>query len=354
MSSSPVTLQIDPDYPIVWENTTTIRVGFERTIARVDAASAAVQSVIAKLIRGASAVELETGANPLTEAAVAALQPALVSERTGSAQDDPPHAATPPAPAATPPSQLRRAPLGPASPQLKRAARTTARSLAQSSADALAATDGIVVPQPSVRTRVSDDGREVPGLRNALAASRVCTFERAAGPPDLAIEVLRYLEPLGRTSRWLGVGVPHLLIRFTDATAKVGPLVAADGAPCHGCETLHLTDTDPALPGIAAQLYGAIPSTETPEVGLLVGAAAAYFVQAWRRDEAWVHDHQLSISVTHGRLDAIPSVAHIRTHPACGCALSDGSRPPPRTATVAEPSALHSQTQTATARRGHG
>ena len=353
MSSSPFTLQIDPDYPVVWENTTTIRVGFERAIARVQAPSAAVQSVIAKLIRGTSADELAAEATRVTEAAVAALEPAFVSERPGGEPAEPTHTTKPRAHAGAPPPRLRRAPLGPASPQLNRAARATARTRTQGSTDPPRTTDGIKLPQPSVHTRVYDDGREVPGLRNALEANRVCAFERAAGPPDLAIEVLRYLEPLGRTSRWLGAGVPHLLIRFTDATVKVGPLVAADGAPCHGCETLHLTDADPALPGIAAQLYGAVPCTETPEVGLLVGAAAAYFVRAWRRNEAWVHHHQLSISVAHGRLDAIPSVAEIRTHPDCGCALSDGSRPPPRTATAAALSAPHSQTQTATARRGH-
>lgn len=353
MSSSPKALQIDPGYPVVWEDTTTIRVGFERTIARVAAPSPTAQSLVAQLIRGATTAELAACATRLKEAMLTALEPALLRPDDAPAMPCRVRSAMPSTQSGAPPLKLRRAPLGPASPSLGQAARDAFQSRLPRSNTASRVTDGIEIPQSSVRTRISDDGRALPWLRAALEADSMCSFERAATPPDLAVEVIRYLEPLGRTSRWLGAGVPQLLIRFTDASVKVGPLIAADGAPCHGCETLHLTDADPALPAIAAQLYGDVPSTETAEVGHLLGAAAAYFVQAWRRKEAWVHDHQVSIPIAHGRVDAVPRVTQIPTHPGCSCALTDEPRPPQRTATAAEQYGQRSQTLTTEARRAH-
>lgn len=311
MSISATTSQLDPSKPLVWESPTTLRVGFERAIARVAAPSAAEQRVIALLLRGATEAELAS-CDPLATAGVlAALQPALVAAA-------PTELAAARERRASPPRPLRRAPLNPAPPALRHAGPVQASGASR-----------------SLRVLVNDDGRELPHLRAALEAERLCTFERDEAPPDLAIEVLRYIEPLGRTSRWLSADLPALLIRFTDDAARVGPIVRPDGRPCHGCETLHLTDDDPAIPAIAAQLYGTAPSAETATVALSVGVIAAHLVSSWRRGETWVHDRQIALRVAGGRPAALPTSTRITPHEACGCAIRAEPPPPQRSATAA-------------------
>lgn len=364
MASHLTTIQIDPALPVVWEDETTLRVGFDRPVARVSAPSPAAQRVVAWLIRGASADELARECTQVTERVLAALSPALVTRAargpgsTGTTPTLSPH--TPP------PTALNQSPRAPVPAQSRPAEAAPPNPAAAPPNPAVAAPPNPTAAAPpnpagpaararsrrAVRTRISDDGRELPSLRAALEATRMCVFPRGAAP-ELAIEVLRFLEPLGRTRRWLGVGVPHLLIRFTDEAARVGPLVGPSGGPCHGCETLLLTDQDPTLPAIAAQLYGGVPSSETPEVAVLVAAIAAQYVQAWRRREPWPHTQQATVPVLRGTVSGLPTVAEIATHPECGCAISSEPRPPPRTERVGERSEPRSRSPTAPARLAH-
>lgn len=372
MASHLTAIQIDPALPVVWEDETTLRVGFDRPVARVSAPSPAAQRVVAWLIRGASADELARECARVTERVLAALKPALVTRAarspstTGMTPALSPHAPPHTPPHTPPPTALNQSPRAPVPAQSRPAAAPPNPEVAAPPKPAVAAPPNptaAAAPNPAgpaararsrraVRTRISDDGRELPWLRAALEATRMCVFPRGAAP-ELAIEVLRFLEPLGRTRRWLGVGVPHLLIRFTDEAARVGPLVGPSGGPCHGCETLLLTDRDPALPAIAAQLYGGVPSSETPEVAVLVAAIAAQYVQAWRRREPWPHTQQATVPVLRGTVSGLPTVAEIATHPECGCAISSEPRPPPRTERAGERSEPRSRSPTAAARLAH-
>lgn len=334
--------QIAPDHPVVWENETTIRVGFDRAIARVAASSPASQVVIAKLIRGATRAELAESGSRVVDRVLAELSPALRYNAVtqGGARHRLAEAVGHQYPGAAeiaPAAMLRGAPRLPVSPAL------------QGAADARARTAGA----SRLTARLSDDGREVPGLRAALEGPGACDLRRSTARPDLVIEVHRFLEPLGRTARWLRAGVPHLMLRFTDDAARIGPIVAPDGAPCHGCEGLHLTDADPALPAIASQLYGTVPSSETPEVAQLSGAVAVHFLSAWRRRERWVHDRQLELPVAGGALSAFPKLTRIRTHAECGCAISARPRPPPRIETARETPGPRLRTPKGVARRAH-
>ncbi|GAA2838720.1 hypothetical protein FB468_1040 [Leucobacter komagatae] len=340
-STLPLT-QIAPDHPVVWENETTIRVGFDRALARVAASSPASQVVIAKLIRGATKAELAESGTRVVDRVLADLSPVLrytavaqggarqrLAEGVGAQHSG--------SAGFTPAAELRASPKLPAPPALQGAAGTRVR------------TAGV----PTLTARLSDDGREVPGLRAALEGPGACDLRRTTAQPDLVIEVHRFLEPLGRTARWLRAGIPHLMLRFTDDAARIGPLVAPDGAPCHGCEGLHLTDADPALPAIASQLYGTVPSSETPEVAQLTAAVAVYFLSAWRRRERWVHDRQLELPVAGGTLSAFPKLTRIRTHTECGCAISARPRPPPQIETARETPGPRSRTPRGAARRAH-
>lgn len=266
-------VQIDPDRALCWESEGTLRVGFDRVLAQVAAPTSAAQRLLGALIAGVHEEELgepqfsATHGVPGTEL-LEQLQPALITRPQT-------------------PSTHHQRPAG-----------------------------------SSIRTTMSDDGREVPGLREALEAHWQCHFERGAAPPELAIQVLRFLEPLERTRRWLSDRVPHLIIRFTDDVVRIGPLVSGSGGPCHCCEVLTLLDNDPQLPTLAAQLYGSIPTTESPHVAGLVGAIAAVYVHAWTSGDARVHNTQVLLPASRGMVSGLATIEKIRIHPECGCALS--------------------------------
>ena len=341
--------QINPRYPVLWETPETIRVGFDRPLARVRAVSAAAQRLISELIRGARAAELGAHSSRLRDGMLSALAPALVT-----VPSTPPPLG--PAPPASAPPPLRAAPRSPRPVTGHAAPGVRERAGQRGVPAALPAAPGLPeypARRPAaVATRWNDDGHPVAALRDALGSAGLCEFVRGQRRPELAVEVVRFLEPLGRTSRWLSAGIPVLLVRFGDDAARVGPLVSASGAPCHACETLYLTDADPALPALAAQLYGARPASETTAVAGAVGQAAAHFIRAWQRNESWVHSRQLSFPIAGGELGGLPSLSLIRTHPACGCSVTAARPLPPRTGTVAAPPGPRSQIQKAAARPG--
>lgn len=310
-------LQINPDLPVLWEDPTTIRVGFEHAVARVEAASPAAQTLIAYLIRGVARDELARQNPRVAGRILEALSPVLIEQR--EFEEHP-----------VPLPKLRKAPHNPAAslhPSDARAAdgpqRAHAHRLSRSRRGG------------GVLARIYDDGRELPAFQSALEIHGQLSFARGSTQPSLAIEVLRFLEPLGRTSRWLSSGTAHLIVRLTDAAARIGPLVSPHGAPCHGCETLQLTDEDPALPALASQLYGTLPNSETASVGLIAGGIAGHFVHAWQNGESWVHDHQAVLPVTQGLASAMPVLARVRTHPECGCSVIGAAQPQRQSATAA-------------------
>lgn len=204
----------------------------------------------------------------------------------------------------------------------------------------------------AIRTAIRDDGRAIRGLREQLSHAWMCTFPEGTAPPELGIHIIRYLEPLTRVQHWLSGGVPHLIIRFTDDEVRVGPLVAERGAPCHSCEALHLVDANPALPVLAARAYGRLPLSETDEVGIVAGAAAAVFVQHWRSGSQHVHTQQLAIPVSDGIVSGLPTLHEVAPHPDCACSINAESRPLRQTARVLEHRAQRSKTRRVRVRRG--
>ncbi|MFC5338593.1 hypothetical protein [Leucobacter denitrificans] len=275
---------IDPGRAVSWSDETTLRVGFERGNVLVSAPTPELQQLFRRLLTGIPEEEF----NSIVESAetrklgmheiIDTLRPALV----------------------------RRIPK-----------RRVSQRYSPSQH----------LPPSSIRTTMSDDGREIPGLQTALETNWLCSFEKSSAAPELAVQVIRFLEPLERSSRWLYESVPHLLIRFTDEAVRVGPLVSANGSPCHSCEALHLVEKDPSLPGVAAQFYGKRPSSETAHVSLLVGALAAHYVHAWREGHTWVHNSQLVLPARHGTVSELPTLTRIEIHPECGCALSEEFQP---------------------------
>lgn len=297
MNSQVVTVQIDPSHVVCWEDGRTLRIGFDPVIMRFAELNAEEARLLSSLIAGISDAQLE---QQLSDAASAT---ATTMRRFHEIVE-----------------QLR--------PVLTRSSlpRNTRRNSAERSA-------ARHQPVTSIRAVISDDGRAVPELRAALESEWLCRFERDNAPPELAIQVIRFLEPLERTRRWLCDGVPCLLVRFTNEAVRVGPLVATTGAPCHTCEVLSIVHGDPALPRLAARLYGSLPGSERPAVAQIAAAVAANMVTAWRDGARWVHDTQVTLPVSRGVVTGLPSIAQIAAHEECGCALSDESPPQQRTST---------------------
>lgn len=178
-----------------------------------------------------------------------------------------------------------------------------------------------VLPQKSLQITVDDGGTPVAGLREALEADWLCRQSRRSVRPELAIQVIRHLEPFGRSFRWITMGLPHLIIRFTDDAVHIGPLVSATGSPCHWCEALTLVEAQPDLPHINAAKYGTSPLSECTPVALLVSSIAAHLVRRWKAGSVDVHTTQIVLPVTQGLAAAAPHLVTIKTHPECGCSI---------------------------------
>lgn len=269
-----VRLRINPNFPLCWEDHETLRVGFEAAHARLHDPSPGAQRLLYALLRGIDPERIGESARIVgistreAEGVISALSPTLVSAEPGPARGAP-HASE------------------------------------------------------TLSIAVCDTGRPVPGLMEVIAGTGLCRldFELEQQQPDLVILVERFLSPLERAQRWLIDGVPHLLLRFTDAAVHVGPIVVAPGAPCHACIALTLVAGDPAYPVLAAQLANTVPPSETIDsAGVAVGYAAT-LIRDWLGGHSRAHETRIVIPTSYGRVLAPPRFETVTPHPDCACAL---------------------------------
>lgn len=264
--------RINPDLPVCWEDTETLRVGFEQVAARVRAPSAGVQRLVSALRHGMPATRIPVAARRLGATAQETLR--LLSDLRPALQHEE----------------------NPAAPYLPAHTRP-------------------------LRAMLFDNGRDAPGLRQALAASSAYAFEAsvALDECELVFHVERFLEPLEFAQRWLAAGVPHLLIRYTDRAVQVGPLVAKSLGPCHSCLSLARVAADSAAPALAAQLHGKRPQSETADAAEMVSACATLLVRQWQASEVAAHRSRITVPMARGRIAGLPHSETVVPHPGCGC-----------------------------------
>lgn len=276
--------RIDPALPVCWESPDTLRLGFDRAEARVVQPSAATQRLLSMLRRGVPLRSLTraagiAGATPAERRLlVEQLAPVLITDTW-----------SPDAGAQAPPTGTRAAP---------RVAAIGGGAAAGGLLNAAVRAGCAPTPPPD---RASDDA--------ALAHT------------DLAIVIERFLGAPTELHRVQVAGVPHLVVRFTDRSVRVGPVLTADGPVCHSCLTMHAVAADPALPALATQLLGHTPAAETAAVIEAAGALAAGMLQHWWNDDAWVLTTQLRLAVTDGLPAPVPERVSVERHEECGCAL---------------------------------
>lgn len=167
------------------------------------------------------------------------------------------------------------------------------------------------------RVFVSDNDRPVKGFSDNLRATgHLISDEKAA---DLVIHIERFLEPLEHAQRWLSMGVPHLLIGFSDRSIRVGPLVRHNGAPCHTCATLTELADDSALPVLAAQLAGTRAPSESEAGSLIAATWASVMIRNWVAGATDVHTSRTIFSMAHGRPTGAVRTETVDPHPECAC-----------------------------------
>lgn len=131
------------------------------------------------------------------------------------------------------------------------------------------------------------DGREPERMRQALLDEGL--DEAAAGAEGaVAIVVVGGAAAAVQLASYLRDDVPHLPVGFEDDAAVIGPLVVPGRTPCLSCRDAHDRERDPAWPLLHAQLVGRtvrvtaarialaatlvarILHTPTPDAGLMV------------------------------------------------------------------------------------
>jgi bacteriocin biosynthesis cyclodehydratase domain-containing protein len=90
--------------------------------------------------------------------------------------------------------------------------------------------------------------------------------------PELVAVVADWVIAPDDHGRWLRRDVPHLPVVVGDRGVTIGPLVEPGSGPCLYCVQLTRTDSDPAWPAIASQLWGR-PAPPLSRIAL--GEAAA-------------------------------------------------------------------------------
>lgn len=273
-------IRLDPAFPLCWEDPITLRAGFDRPHARVHDPSPAVQRLIAELTAG---VHL----NRLDEvAARAGVSPAEHAKLLSDLAN------------------------------ILRTHETVPGSYV-SEAEVISSANA------RLRVRLLDGGRTVRAIRTALVESDVCalnTLPEETSPSDLVVRVERFVEPVDASARWLAEGIPHLLVRFTDESVSVGPIIAATGAPCLSCIAQHSVFADPSIPALAAQLIGYPAAAETAASTELAAATALAMIRLWRHGDVTMHDTRFRFIVRGGLIAGVPRIENVPPLPECACA----------------------------------
>lgn len=296
---------IDPALPLCWEDPQTLRLGFDHAEARITAPSAGTQRLLGVLQRGLPLSELPrasllVGATAAERRALIELvAPVLVTRPIGGAN-----------------GSTRAISRGGSNGERRE---TSAVGTAPVDTRRLRiAVLGRGGAAESLRSAVGRAGWE--SLNWSLLPSEALASEHVT--PDLCIVVERFMEPPATFHELAASGVPHLAVRFTDRSVRIGPLVIPGRAPCISCLHLREVAHDPGLPALAAQLHGRFPAAETPASAEFASALALAFVHRRWDESDWQRVTQLRLTVERGMPSTIPEEHSVLAHPDCACATA--------------------------------
>ena len=281
-------LQLDPTFPLCWESTETLRIGFETAQVRLLAPTPQEQRLIGRLSEGVSARELP-----------------MVAKKCGLSATDQ-H------------SLLQRL-----APVLVRVRGSTASSRTAEVRRAR---------RSAPRLHVIGQGTFAAELQRLFAREGVSSTlvppvrpdEAAPSPPPLpefAVIVERFFGAAAVPHELFSSGIPHFPICLTDHSVFAGPLVLPGQSPCLACVELHRVDADPLIAVLAAQIIRATPAAETLACAELAASLALIALRQWQTEESPDTAVRLRFPVRGGRPRYAPTAEDVLPHPECGCSL---------------------------------
>ncbi|MCU1560601.1 MAG: Bacteriocin biosynthesis cyclodehydratase protein [Mycetocola sp.] len=257
-------LRLDPRYPVVWRTTTSLQIGAEHPIARLDAVTPAVEHLLGAVMAGTSRGQLDrlaarVGARPSEVARfLADITPALTAPETSTGK----------------PAWI-----------------------------------------------VDGNGTTADGIRSLLRSSE---FPEAGHTmrPGVAVLVATHVIDPRRYVRWLSLDIPHLAVVYTDIGVQIGPLVEPGAGPCLHCLARERTDADAAWPVMASQLLGQPSLAEQEPLISEVRARVARIVTARLGNGS---NDLVSASLRIDGFRVSGSLTAHRPHPDCGCRSLSGN-----------------------------
>jgi bacteriocin biosynthesis cyclodehydratase domain-containing protein len=178
--------------------------------------------------------------------------------------------------------------------------------------------------QPVLGTAPPRASGAVAVIGTTVTASRIRSAATSLGltvvPPDASAElgvlVSHYVVEPELFGYWLSRDIPHLPIVFSDTGVHLGPIVEPGSGPCLYCLVRHRTDSDPAWPAIASQLWGRTSPVESALVTAEVASLAMRLTLARLAGEPAAVATSLFLDAATGEV----SRREWAQHPECGCA----------------------------------
>ncbi len=260
-------LHLDPRNRLVWRSPTSLQLGVERPVVRIDNVTAVQERMLAALTVGVTRAGLE-----------------MLAESFGAGPSD-----------VTAFVDIIR-------PGLSR---------------------NVPLPGTDVRVFISGRGRTA-DMFAALISSAGWTAiwhdnTEQPTPGDIAVLIGHFvIDPISR-GYWLRRDIPHLPIVFGDSTVKIGPLIEPGNGPCLWCIDRQLTDRDAAWPAILSQLLGSTSSADGGIVAAETASIAARQIAQWQSRDTTATTRE-AMSITLEISSGATSLTGWVSHPACECA----------------------------------
>lgn len=170
--------------------------------------------------------------------------------------------------------------------------------------------------------------RDVDELCDRAGLRRPTRIKPGPGPREATTSVVLLLgvgEPSrDRVDPWVRSGTPHLLVRWTEGDAVVGPFVVPGSTPCLRCIDAHHTEHDPAWPLLVEQ-YARLSRGDRPDgVPEPVDPTMVTLAVAWAVADLATYAEGGRPTTLGATLRVSPRMQEIETtrwlpHPACGC-----------------------------------
>ena len=259
-------LQLNPRYPLVWRDPTSLQFGVDAPPVRLDGVTNGQERIIAALVAGTSRPGLS-----LIAAAVHSTEAEL--------------------------DELLRL----LEPVLGRPGKAPTGAVA------------IIGTTPTAAR-----------LRPAIASLGLTVVAPDAAA-DLGILISHYVVEPQLFGYWLSRDIPHLPIVYSDSGARIGTFIEPGAGPCLYCLERHHTDADPAWPAMASQLWGRMSPAED---GLLAAEVVAIALRLVK-DRLQGPPASVATAVTVDAATGRVTRRRCEPHPECGCAVlpENGSAP---------------------------